>query len=116
MFLLSFSKSLNRYLINVFDQSRLRYMFLLFPAYQLLALIGMAAIVLSFEAAETSFLFTLLALFLAILIGVPIFASWHLSCLLFGVGYFGFFASLGFPGLSWAVRLLNGAVDWFRSV
>jgi hypothetical protein len=116
MFLLRFSKSINRYLINVFDQSRLRYMFLLFPAYQFVALIGLGAIVFSFEAAETSLFFALLGLFLAILIGIPIFASWHLSCLLFSVGYFGFFASLGFPLTAWATTQLEGAVNWFRPV
>ena len=116
MFLLRFSKSINQYLINAFDQSRLRYMFLVFPAYQFLALIGIAAIIFSFEAAETSFYFELLGIFGTIIIGIPVIASWHLSFLLFMVGYFGFFALLGFPFMSWATTQLEGAVNWFRSV
>ena len=89
-------------------------MFLLFPAYQFVALIGMAAIISSFGGAETSFFFALLGLFLAVLVGIPIFVSWHLSCLLFGVGYFGFFASLGFPFMAWIAAQLEDAVNWFR--
>ncbi len=116
MFVLRFSKLINRNLIRVFDQNRLRYMFFVFPVYQFLAFIGIAAIGFSFEAVGTAFYFAPLGLFLAIFIGVPILASWHLSCLLFGIGYFGFFAWLGIPFMPSVTRQLEGAANWFRPV
>ena len=91
-------------------------MFFLFPVYQLIAFISMAAIVFSFEAASTGFQFIVLGVVLAIVLGVPIIASWHLSCLLFGIGYFGFFAWLGMPVMPWVVKQLEEAVAWFRPV
>jgi hypothetical protein len=91
-------------------------MIFVFPAYQLLALIGIAAIVFSFEAASISLYFVPLALILTIFIGVPVFASWYLSCLLFGISYFGFFAWLGIPFMPWVTSQLESAVSWFRSV
>lgn len=115
MFLITFSNRINQNLIRFFDQSRIRYMILVFPAYQLLALAGIAAVIFSFEAVGTSPYFAPLWLILAILIGVPLLASWHLSCLLFSIGYFGFFAWLGIPFTPWVTKQLEGAVNWFRS-
>lgn len=114
MFLLRFSKSINQLLIKAFDRSRLGYMFLVFPAYQILAGIGLNAIGLAFAASSESVYFAPLGLFLAVLVGIPIFASWHLSSILFCVGYFGFFASLGVPFTHWMENKLEGVVNWFR--
>jgi len=116
MFVIGLSKLINRNLIHFFDQSRIRYMIFVFPAYQILAFISIAAVVFSFEAASTSLYFMPIGLILTIFMGVPIFASWHLSCLLFGIGYFGFFARLGIPFMPWVTRHLEGAVNWFRPV
>lgn len=116
MFVTRVSKTINQYLIRVFDQSRLRYIFFLFPVYQLLAALGITAIVLSFEAASTALYFASLGLVLVIFIGIPIFASWYLSCLLFCMGFFGFLAWLGLPFMSWVTRQLEHAVNWFRPV
>lgn len=114
MFVIRFSKLINRSLIRIFDQSRLKYMAFVFPAYQLLAFIGVVAIVGSFQSAERAFFFGPLALLLAFFVGVPIMASWHLSCLLFSQGYFGFLAGLGIPCMPWAAMQLENAVNWFR--
>jgi hypothetical protein len=116
MVIIRLSRLINLSLIRAFDHGRIWYMFLLFPAYQVLATIGIAAIVFSFEAAGKAFYFAPIGLMLAIFIGVPIFASWHLSILLFSVGYFGFFAWLGVPAMPWVTRQVEGAVNWFRAV
>lgn len=114
MYIVSLSRSINRNLIRLFDQSRISYVFLVFPVYQLLAIIGGNGIVSAFELVGTSFYFLPIGLILAFFIGVPIFASWHLSVILFGICYFGFFARLGFPFLPWAIGQLESAVDWYR--
>jgi len=43
MFVIGLSKLINRNLIHFFDQSRIRYMIFVFPTYQILAFIGIAA-------------------------------------------------------------------------
>jgi len=85
-----------------------------FPAYQFFAIISVAAINLSFIAVDYALFLVPLALILLVILGVPILASWHLSCLLFGVGYFGFLARLGIPAMSWMERQVEGPVNWFR--
>ena len=42
MFIIDLSKRINRRLIHSFDGNRIKYMFFVFPAYQFLAMIGMA--------------------------------------------------------------------------
>jgi hypothetical protein len=116
MFIVSLSKFINRNLIRYFDQSRIRYMVLVFPAYQILVCIGIVAVLFLFEVTDTSPYFTVLWLIFAIFVGVPILASWHLSCLLFGLGYFGFLEWLGFPFMTWVTRQLEGVINWFRPV
>tara|TARA_R110002096_G_C14300353_1_gene698403 strand:+ start:304 stop:582 length:279 start_codon:yes stop_codon:yes gene_type:complete len=89
-------------------------MFLLFPIYQLITFFGIWAIISSFKAVGATFYFLPLAITLVILIGIPVFASWHLSVLLFSVGYFEFFAWLGFPLMGRVTRHLIDTVNWFR--
>lgn len=89
-------------------------MALVFPAYQLLAFFGIIAIILPYAHAETTSFGGPLTLLLVFIIGVPIMASWHLSCLLFCQGYFGFLAGIGTSGAPWAARGLETAVNWFR--
>lgn len=114
MFIITLSKLINQNLVGCFDQSRVRYMFLVFPVYQCLAFVGIAVVFFAFKAVGTSLYFLPIGLFLAFLVGVPIFASWHLSCLLFGIGYFGFLAWVGIPLMCPLSRELGRAVDWFR--
>lgn len=114
MCVIGLSKSINRNLIRIFDHSRIRYMFLVFPTYQILAFLGIAAIAFSFESVNTAFYFGPMGLILALFIGVPLIASWHLSCLLFMIGYFEFFAWIGVPFMAWAAKLLEGPVNWLR--
>lgn len=116
MWFLRFIRSINRHLITVFDKSRIGYMFLVFPAYQFLAFSGVVVVILSFQAAETSIYFVLLRMFLTIVVGLLLFASWYLSCLLFAMGVFEFLAVLGLPMMPWAKRRLSSAVNWFRTV
>lgn len=89
-------------------------MLLVFPTYQLLATIGLLAIIVSFQGSEVSIIFTFLGLLLSVLFGIPVLLSWHLSFLLFVVGYLGFAASFGFPFTRWVKAELEGAVNWFR--
>lgn len=116
MFIVSLSKSINRNLIRYFDQSRISYMIFVFPAYQFIAFMGITTIIFSFEEAGTSPYFALFGMILAFFIGVPIFASWHLSCVLFLIGYFGFLAQLGFPFMPWVKKQLEYALNWFRPI
>jgi hypothetical protein len=114
MFVLPFSKLIIKNLIQQFDQNRARYMFLIFPIYQLLSFIGMAIIVFSFLPSSTNPYYLLLALPLAYLVGIPILASWHLSGFLFFEGFFGFFAWLGFPAMERMTKFAESIVAFYR--
>lgn len=114
MFIIDLSKRINRRLIHSFDGNRIKYMFFVFPAYQFLAMIGMASILFSFQSIATALYFLPLGLILTLFIGVPVLTSWYLSCLLFGLGYFEFLARLGIPFMPWVARELEGGVNWFR--
>ena len=85
MFMTRLPRRINMCLIRSFERNRLSYMVLVFPVYQLLALLGIGAVSLSFDAAAESVYFLFLCVAFVILIGVPILMSWHLSCLLFFV-------------------------------
>jgi len=89
-------------------------MFVLFPFYQILAFNGVVAIAYAIQEAGSGVYMGAIALILAIFIGVPIVASWHLSCFLFAVGYFGFFAWLGIPLMAWVTRQLERIVNLYR--
>lgn len=114
MFVVRLSKFINRNLIRYFDQNRITYMVLVFPAYQILALFGIAVVSSSFETTITSPYLIVISLILAIFVGLPILASWHLSCLLFGIGYFGFLAWIGIPFMPSLTKDLEDAANWFR--
>ena len=114
MLAIKLSKLVNQNLIRDFDQSRVRYMVFVFPTYQILSITSLLTITFLFQTLGISLYFIPLGLILVILLGVPILASWHLSCLLFGVGYFSFLAKLGFPFMSWVTNQLENAVSWFR--
>lgn len=114
MFILSLAKQINRNLIRQFDQSRFTYALLIFPAYQLLATVGLLSCIHLFKAIEISLFFLPLGASMAVLIGIPLLASWHLSCLLLAACYFGPMAKLGIPFMSWVLRQLDAAIRWFR--
>lgn len=111
MFMTRLPRRINMCLIRSFERNRLSYMVLVFPVYQLLALLGIGAVSLSFDAAAESVYFLFLCVAFVILIGVPILMSWHLSCLLFFVGYFGSFAWLGLPLAPWVTRKFESIVN-----
>ena len=114
MFIMKPSKRINQSLIRLFDQSRVRYTFLVFPIYQLFAFIGIAAVIFAFQAVASSLYLLPIGLILAVVLGVPILVSWHLSCLLFFIAYFEFLARFGIPFMRGASRQLEGAVNWYR--
>ncbi len=114
MIVVRLSMSVIQSLIRAFDRSRLVYMFVWFPIYQLFAIIGVVAIAFAFVSMEETYLYAPLGFLLALFVGIPIIVSWHLSCLLFLAAYFGFFASLGVPFMAWTEGQLTSAVGFFR--
>lgn len=114
MLLLRFNKSINQSLIRTFDHSRIRYVILVFPVYQALAFIGIATIIHLVTAIEAELYSSLLVIVLMTIIGIPISASWYLSCLLFGACFFGVLAWLGIPIAPWVTKQLEGVVNRFR--
>jgi len=101
-------------LIRAFDYNTIAYMFFWFPMYQIIAFIGLIVVFNTYGALGELAYATPVAIGLTVFVGLPILASWHLSVLLFGVGYFGFFARIGIPFMGWATDQIKSAVNWFR--
>lgn len=115
MFIFRYARLINQTLIRTFDRSPILYCFLLFPAYQIVTLLGVAIVWWFGEAATENLILAPIAVGLGLFVGVFVFASWHLSFLLVASGYFTFLAWLGLPFMSWAKGQLDGPVNWFRS-
>lgn len=101
-------------LINTFDQNRLKYMTILFPIYQVTALIIFTAATKTILLAQDQPYWLVVLAPLTYFFIIPIFATWHLSCLLFLKGYFDFFVGVGIPGMKFMVRFCDEFINLFR--
>jgi hypothetical protein len=106
-------KSTNRLLIAVFEYSKLLYLFVVFPIYQISVFVLFSCGILAFEVASSAPLAAVSVAIVSLFLGILIFSSWYLSYILMASIYFGFFAWLGFPGMAWVVRQLQEPIDWF---
>lgn len=111
---LRLTSSLIRALIGSFDRNRLKYMLLLFPAYQLCAIALILVTIKLILVAQDQVYWWLAFVPLTFLFLMPAIATWHLSCALFLKGYFGVFAEIGLPGTRLTVRLCEAFINEFR--
>ena len=107
-------RPLNACLIAKFDESRLGYMLLWFPLYQIGAFLLFGGIGVTWLGDLPGWVPLGFVTPLTVYLGLILFASWYLSCFLFAAGYFGFCSRwMGRSG-KWVERQFMEIIDWFR--
>ena len=109
-----FGKYINKKLIEIFDKSRLKYVFLIFPVYLLTTLGSLFLGVTLAAIFENIFISYGIASIIVIFVGIPMFMSFHLSAFLIFQAYFELFAKLKIPLADAGVWYCSKCVEAYR--
>ena len=110
---LKLTKWIIMFLLSAFTQNRFTYSFVVFPVYQIIFLAGVWLFAVTYTFIPIYPWLILLLIPQIIFIGFPAFSTWHLSCVLWGKGFFEIFLGL-WPGIPLMVRLCDTFIDLFR--
>lgn len=111
-------KLLVRFLLKVFDENRLLYFLAVFPIYQLFSFVGIAfsIMLVSSLSSQASWWKIMLAIPTLLFFAIPVFSTWHLSCLLFFKGYFDFIHLVtGLRFIKFTSDFINSFIQMFRN-
>ncbi len=111
-------KLLVRFLLKQFDENRLKYTFIVWPIYQLISIVGIAISTQLVDSllSEASWWSEILAIPTLLFFVIPMFATWHLSCALFGKGYFDFLYLLtGLGFIKFISEFVDSFIQMFRN-
>ena len=111
-------KFLVSFLLKRFDTNRLIYTFVVFPIYQLISFVGivLSSKLVSSLSLELNWWSGILAIPTLLFIAIPIFSTWHFSCLLIFKGYFDFIYLLtGLGFVKFTSNFCDSFIQMFRN-